>query len=135
MRCQEPISLLAIALPQGHSTLEPDANVWEIAALNAFIFYVEYLPDEVRNRLQQFSSSYKLAYGAETLSTHWANRCERCASLQSDHELFCEPGGAFAPISESEAAAIELIEVAASFEASAAGYAYQPEFVDFMRRS
>ena len=135
MRCGESISLIAVALPHGHLTLETDVDGWETAAVNAFIFYVDYLPDEVGRQLQLFSPSYRLAYSDETLDTYWANHCERCGALQSDHELFCEPAGAFAPISESEAAAIELTVIEAPFEASAAGYAYQPEFFEFMRRS
>jgi hypothetical protein len=134
MRCGESIFLIAVALPQGHMTLDPDADGWETAILSAFTFYVDYLPDEIGSRLRQLSASYRLAYSDETLDTYWANHCERCASLQSDHELFCEPGGAFAPINESEAAAIELTLIEAPFEASAAGYVFQPEFFEFMRR-
>jgi hypothetical protein len=134
-RCGESISLIAVVLPPGHQTLDPDADGWETAVLSAFAFYVDYLPDKVGRRLQLFSPSYRLAYSDETLDTYWANHCERCAALQSDHELFCEPGGVYAPISESEAAAIELTVIEAPFEASAAGYAYQPEFIEFMRRS
>jgi len=134
LRCREPISLIAVALPQGHSTLDPDTDGWEIAALNAFTFYMGYLPDDVGSRLKQYSSSFRLAYSEQTLDTYWANHCERCASLQPDHDLFCEPGGAFAPISKIDAAAIELAVIEAPFEASAAGYAYQPEFFGFMRR-
>jgi hypothetical protein len=135
MRCSESMHLIAVALPRGHLMLEPDAEAWEITALNAFTFYVDYLPDKVGARLQQFSPSYKLGYSRETSDTYWANHCARCASLQSDHDLFCEPGGAFAPISESEAAAIELTKIKEPFEASAAGYAYQTELFEFMRRS
>jgi hypothetical protein len=135
MRCGEATSLIAVVLPHGHLTLEPDADGWEIATLTALPFYIEYLPAEVGSRLQLVSSSFRLAYSEETFGTYWANHCERCASLQSDHELFCEPGGAFAPISETEAAAIELTEIEAPFEASATGYSYQPEFFEFMRRS
>jgi len=135
MRCSESMVLIAVALPRGHWMLEPDAEVWEIAALDAFTFYVDYLPDKVGARLQQFSPSYKLAYSHETSDTYWANHCARCASLQSDHDLFCEPGGAFAPISESEAAEVELMEIEEPFEASVAGFAYQLELFEFMRRS
>ena len=134
IQCRDPIPLIAVALPHGHSTLDPDADRWETVTLNAFAFYVAYLPVEVGSRLQQYSSSYRLAYSEETLDTYWANHCERCSSLQSDHELFCEPGGAFTPISENEAAAIELTVIEEPFEASAAGYAYKPEFFAFMRR-
>jgi hypothetical protein len=134
IRCREPTPLIAVALPHGHLTLDPDTDRWQAATLNALVFYVGYLPDEVGGRLQQFSSSYRLAYSEETSDTYWANHCERCLSLQPDHELFCEPGGAFVPISENEAAAIEVSVIEAPFEASAAGYAYQPEFFAFMRR-
>jgi hypothetical protein len=51
-----------------------------------------------------------------------------------DHELFCEPEGAFLPTSESTAAAIHLVLVDEPFETSAAGYSYEPPLLDAMIR-
>ncbi len=144
--CLESTRLIALALPQDHETLNPDpdtdteggelaADTWQLAKLNAFVFYVEYLPQAVRNRLLPLSPFYRLARSAPEMSSYWSNHCEVCGSLQGDHELFCEPGGAFTPANENAAAAIELMRVDAPFEAAAAGYAYQPEFFEFMRGS
>jgi hypothetical protein len=132
-QCGEPTRLIALALPQDHETL--DADDWQHANLTAFIFYVVCLPQPVRNQLLQVAPFYRLDRSESTLSSYWSNHCERCDSLQDDHELFCEPDGAFTPTDEKSAAAIELMQVAAQFEAVAAGYAYQPEFFSFMRNS
>jgi hypothetical protein len=144
--CGLPTLVIAIALPAGHQTLDAEAatdpgsrltgaDSWQVAAVSAFIFYVEYLPDAVRRLIGRLSSSYKLGHSESMEFACWVNHCEHCESLQDDHELFCEPGGAFTPISEREAAAIVLIAIETPFEASAAGYAYQPEFFEFMRRA
>jgi hypothetical protein len=131
--CGEPTRLIALALPEDHETL--DADDWQPANLAAFVFYVVCLPDTVRNRLLQLAPLYRLDRSESTLSSYWSNHCERCDSLQDDHELFCEPDGAFTPTYEKSATAIELMHVDAQFEAVAAGYAYQPEFFEIMRNS
>jgi hypothetical protein len=61
--------------------------------------------------------------------SYWANHCERCGALQEDHELFCEPEGAFLPTSPAAAATIELLSVHECLEAGAAGYAIDPAFI------
>jgi hypothetical protein len=43
--------------------------------------------------------------------------------------LFCEPHGAFVPLSSEDAAAIEVLPVAERLEAAAAGYTLDPEFM------
>ena len=110
----------------------PDA--WQRANADAFLFYVDHLPDAVRDRLKQISPSFRMAYSAVTLNSYWANHCEHCGTLLDDHELHCEPEGAFMPSSESAAAAIQLSSIQAPFEAAAAGYALAPEFFRFMHR-
>jgi hypothetical protein len=45
-----------------------------------------------------------------------------------DQELFCEPGGAFLPTSESAAGLIDLLPIDLAFEAVAGGYAHEPSF-------
>jgi hypothetical protein len=62
------------------------------------------------------------------------NHCARCRALQGDHFLHCEPDGAFMPATAAAAAAIVLLEIHEPFEASAAGYAYEPDYFDSMRR-
>jgi hypothetical protein len=121
--------------------LEPDdeaqdeetaVDTWRIAAVSAFLFYVEYLPAAVQNRLKQVTQSYRLGDCAVVAGSHWANHCEHCGSLLDDHELFCEPDGAFLPTDESRARIIHLVPIDEAFEADAAGYAYEPDFFDAM---
>jgi hypothetical protein len=85
--------------------------------------------------LNQLSQFFRLAHSAATLSSYWANHCEHCGTLLGDHELHCEPDGAFTPSSEAAAANIHLLRIQEPFEAVAAGYAFEPEFFGFMRKS
>jgi hypothetical protein len=142
-RCSDPTPVLALALPPGHDLLEIDADAvsealavdtWEAAELGAFLFYVEYLPAAVQARVRQLSQLYRRDYSRTTDSSYWMNHCRRCRALQGDHYLHCEPDGAFMPGTAAAAAAIVLMEIREPFEASAAGYAYEPDYFDVMRR-
>jgi hypothetical protein len=145
--CASSTRLLALAMPHDHETLDTDtpiaagenggpaADSWWRADANAFLFYVERLPDDVRDRLHQLSPSFRLAYSAATLNSYWANHCEHCGMLLDDHELHCEPDGAFVPSNEDAATKIHLVQIREPFEALAAGYAFEPEFFRFMRKS
>jgi hypothetical protein len=150
--CGESTRLIALAVPQSHEILEADddadevvdgeaddrdqpaPDAWQRANADAFLFYVDYLPDTVRDQLKQISPSFRMAYSTVTLNSYWANHCEHCGSVLDDHELHCEPEGAFMPSSESAAAAIQISQIQEPFEAAAAGYALAPEFFRFMRR-
>jgi hypothetical protein len=158
--CGESTRVIALAVPQNHEILDAgvDADTegadevagakaddrdqpvlvlldaWQRANADAFLFYVDHLPDAVGDRLKQISPPFRMAYSSVTLNSYWANHCEHCGTLLDDHELHCEPEGAFMPSSESAAAAIQLSSVQAPFEAAAAGYALAPEFFRFMRR-
>jgi hypothetical protein len=144
--CGLPTRLLALAMPGNHETLDEDAQgdaedgaepspeTWQQASTNAFLFYVEHLPDAVRDQLNRLSRFFRPAHSAATLNTLWANHCEHCDTLLGDHELHCEPG-AFMPSSEAAAADIELVRIQEPFAAVAAGYAAEPEFFDCMRKS
>jgi len=145
--------LFALAMPRNHETLDvdlqfdadaysasddcdkPKPNAWQRTNANAFIFYVEYLPGAVKDRLSRLSQAFHPGYSAATMNTYWANHCEHCAKLLGDHELHCEPDGAFMPSSEALATNIQLLQILEPFEAVAAGYALEPEFFVFMRKS
>lgn len=118
---------------EGRDESAPDD--WQRANLNAFIFYVQHLPNDVQARLSQLSQSFRLAYSAATQNSYWANHCEHCGTLLGDHELYCEPDGAFMPSNEAAASGIQLLQIPEPFEAAAAGYAFEPEFFRFMRKS
>ena len=146
--CGSSTRLLALAMPHGHETLDTDADTdavvdrvepvseaWQRTGIGAFLFYVEHLSDVVQDRLHQLSSHFRLAHSVVTLSSYWANHCEHCGILLGDHELHCEPDGAFVPTSETAAANIQLVQIEEPFEAVAAGYSYEPEFFRFMRKS
>ena len=144
--CGLSTRLLALAMPHNHETLngdtQPDADcgdpasdAWQRAAVNAMLFYVERLPDDVQDRLNRISPFFRLAHSTATLNSYWANHCEHCGTLLGDHELHCEPDGAFMPSSEATAANIQLQQIQEPFEAVAAGYAFEPEFFGFMRKS
>ena len=145
--CGLSTGLLALAVPHDHETLDGDTQAeagggdaaasdpWQRAPVNAMLFYVERLRDDVRDRLNRISPFFRPAQSAATLNSYWANHCEHCGTLLGDHELHCEPDGAFMPSSEAAAANIQLQQIQEPFEAVAAGYAFEPEFFGFMRKS
>ena len=144
--CGLSTRVLALAMPPSHETLDEDAQaddgcsdraseVWQPAAVNAMLFYVERLPDDVKDRLNRISPFFRLAHGAATLNSYWANHCEHCGLLLDDHELHCEPDSGFMPSTEAAAANIQLQQIREPFEAVAAGYAFEPEFFGFMSKS
>jgi hypothetical protein len=158
VHCREPTPLVALVLPRSHEILEPDADAdadanadadtradakgddsaadsWQVAQSGAFLFHVEYLSHAVQKRLREVSLFFRPAHSEATMSTYWMNHCERCGVAQEDNELFCEPDGAFLPTSPAGAAAIRLLEIPEPFEAAAAGYAIEPAFFEFMRRT
>jgi hypothetical protein len=138
-RCGISTRLLALAVPDRHETLDGDSphspDGWQRAKFTAFLFYVEHLPESVQTRLNRLSRHFRPGHSTATLCSYWANHCEHCDVLLEDHELHCEPDGAFLPLSEAAAANIVLLQIHEPFEAAAAGYAFEPEFFRFMRMS
>ena len=140
-RCRAATRFVALALPPAHESLALDWDVqddelvaytWETAEWSAFLFYVEYLPEEVRRRLQALSEGYRFAFSERTRGSYWANHCAACGALIEDHDLFCEPDGAFLPTTALSAAAVTLERVDKALEAGAIGYACDPQFLDSM---
>jgi hypothetical protein len=145
--CGLSTRLLALAVPHSHEILDSDTpaaagdhegaalDEWQPANTSAFLFYVESLPDGVQRRLTQLSRNYRLAHSTATQSFYWANHCQHCGGLLGDHELHCEPDGAFMPTSEVSATGIQLVQIHEPFQAMAAGYAFEPEYFRFMKQS
>jgi hypothetical protein len=162
--CRARTEFFALVVPPGHETREPDdeppdwagdaaqnetqdeaqnetqnealaVDTWCVATHHAFLFYIEFLPAVIQDRLKQFTQSYRLEFSDAAQGPYWANHCERCGSLLDDHELFCEPEGAFLPTSESSAGAIHLLALDEAFEAAAGGYAHEPQFFNAMSRT
>jgi hypothetical protein len=124
-----------LVLPPGHEVLEDDGeDVWSVVTGSAFLFFVEYLPEPVLQRMRTLAPAYRLSSPADD-EPHWVNHCETCGRAFDDDELFGEPGGGFVPTSEAEARLIELVSVDQALEAGAGGYAYEPQFFDSMRRA
>jgi hypothetical protein len=142
--CGAETRCIALALPPSHQSLALDGDVqkdeliayiWETAEWSAFLFYVEYLPDEVRRRLQAASGGYRFAFSERTQGSYWANHCSACGALMEDHELFCEPDGAFLPTTAQSASTVTLERVEEALEAGAVGYACDPQFLGSMAAS
>jgi hypothetical protein len=147
-RCGAPTRLFALAVPPGHETLELDdeaqddeaqqetlaKDTWRIAPNSAFLFFVEFIPAVIQNRLKPVTQLSRFGKSEAMAGGCWANHCERCGSQFDDQELFCEPEGAFFPTSEMAAGAIQLLPIDEAFEAAAAGYAYEPQFFDAMSK-
>jgi hypothetical protein len=144
-RCARFTPVIGLALFPGHETLESStdahvneesaaADVWESVEARVLLFFVEYLPEAVWRRLQQFSKYYRLEYDEQEGQSYWMNHCLFCGAKQGDFELYCEPEGAFMPISGQAAAMIRFYEVPEPFEALAGGYLYEPEFCDDAQR-
>ena len=144
--CGLPTHVLALAMPNSHETLDAEAQSgaekggesasveWQRANVHALLFYVQELAEDVQYRLNHLLPSFRLAHSPATLNSYWANHCEHCGALLGDHELHCEPDGAFVPSSEAAAANIRLLLIEAPFEAVAAAFAFDPEFFSFMRK-
>ena len=153
--CGRSTQLLALAMSPGHETLyagahdDSDADVvdvddaqfdesvlddWQRENVNALLFYVEGVPGAVQSRLRQLSRFFRLACDPGAMNTYWANHCEHCVMLLGDHELHCEPEGAFVPCSEAAANDIQLLQIQEPFAAAAGGYACEPEFFASMRK-
>jgi hypothetical protein len=139
--CGGKTRLVAVVLPPLHETLSAvdgeadETGSWETAGSAAFLFYVGYLSNSVKQRVQAVAHVYRCALSPVTHGSYWANHCEHCDSLQEDHDLFCEPEGAFLPVSAAGAAAVELTCIDEPLEAAAAGYACEPQFLEFMIRT
>jgi hypothetical protein len=133
--CGRTTTVLALALPPDHETLNVDAEDadWQIAGADAFLFHVTDLSPFVQRRLLELSQTHRRISNGSGSKLGWANHCEHCGSAIDDQDLHCEPGG-FMPMSEADAANIELTHIEEMFEAAAAGYALDPEFFSFMRK-
>jgi len=142
LHCAGATSAAALVLPPAHETSSfiedpassAEADRWEHAPRCAVLFHIGRLPAEVARRLTAVAPGYRLAVGDGIRGRHWANHCERCDCLQEDDALFCEPEGAFFPISSAGARQIELVEVVEEIEAFAAGYIFDPPFFEFAVR-
>jgi hypothetical protein len=133
--CRLPTCLLALALPRDHEILDPDeSGVWYPAEVNAFLFHIERLPEDIQCELRRLSQQFHLSKSA-AIDSRWANHCDHCGALLDDEELHCEMDSPFMPSNGAAAARIELLEILKPLEVSAHGYAMEPEHFQLVRRS
>lgn len=128
-RCSAATRVFALALPSEHETitLDPDVDrdgsaqdTWEAAGFGALLFYTERLSEAVQRRLTLLAPGLRFSYSVRMQAPYWANHCEHCDSLLEDHELFCEPEGAFLLMRQADELRLSWIDE--PFEALAAGY-------------
>ncbi len=136
--CGRLTHVVAVALPEVHELSSNDADSlserawatdWHSPAIRATLFYVRHLPQSVQRRIAALTSSFRLAESPATGDAYWMNHCEHCGAAQEDHDLHCEPGGAFMPMSPQVAAGIQLLQILEPFNAAAGGYSVAPEFL------
>lgn len=148
-QCSASTEVIALVLPPGHETDESDEADdfdwmaeeregvdqarWMKAHQTAFLFLVEQVSPAADTWLRQAAKQYEddcVGGGSPGLRNH----CIRCGAVFDDQDLFCEPGGAFLPTSAAEAGKVSLATVDQPIQATVDGYAYEPEFFDFMTR-
>jgi hypothetical protein len=129
--CGRGTRVLALGLPPSHEILV-DGD-WQAVDANAFIFFIAGLPEAVSRRVFERLQGFHQIGGDDPEHSRWVNHCPHCASVLSDDELHCEPGG-FMPSSARDAQAISLTYVPHEFSALVAGYTLDPEFFAAMRR-
>jgi hypothetical protein len=136
-QCAKSTRVLAVVLPPQHEALVLDdensaGDTWESPGCAAWLFHIESLPPPVVLRLQFLSPGFRRARSAPTQGACWVNHCANCGSLLEDHDLHCEPGGAFLPSDPQSGARIRLEVLPERLEAAAAGYSIEPHFMASM---
>jgi hypothetical protein len=142
-RCLQTTRLVALGLPPGHEVLELDdapddgtaEDTWVAADHPAFLFHIVHLSENVRLRVGGITPAYRADAATDGEESGWTNHCEHCGSPFDDQDLFCEPGGAFFPVSDADARLIRLLSVDEAIDADASGYAPEPAFFNSMTRS
>ncbi len=130
-QCGACTPVFALAVPAGHERLEEQESEaaeaavprWEVAGEAAWLFHVSWVSAAVAARLAACAPGYRLAPGETDPGPCWRNHCAGCGAPVADHELFCEPEGAFLPLTESAACAIEWWPIDEPLQAAAAGWA------------
>ena len=102
--CGDFTHVVAIAVPAAHEVFAGDA--WEPGSAGLRLFYVESIPASVRQRLALLAPWYRLSLPPVVATAEdagdfskrcWGNHCEHCDAPLEDHDLHCEPDGAFTP--------------------------------------
>lgn len=122
--CGRWTQVVSLVAPERHERLlERD---WETVAERVSLFYVTQLSAGVRRRLATLTPWYRQPAAAS--QPGFVNHCEHCAHPLDDHDLHCEPGGAFQPQTLAEAQGIRVWEIAEDLDAEAGGCGHDPAF-------
>jgi len=136
-KCGDATSVMGIVLPSGHETLESDddgSTWWERRPEPCFVYYITEFLAPVAARSAIISPHYRLAFSKTTASSYFMNHCEHCKMKQGDFGLYCEPGGAFFPMSPDDARDIRIQTVEQPFGCRGNG-AYGDQLFDLARRA
>jgi hypothetical protein len=137
-RCMTETWVYGFALPAGYETLyvadDPLDDAWERQDDPGFIYYVEYLTPSVGFTVCAQTSNYRFGFDATSESYYWVSYCDGCAAALDDSESFCEPGIAFSPTTDLDAAHVALRHVNEPFAASCLGQSFGIELFDKMYR-
>jgi hypothetical protein len=125
-RCLQPTSVFCLGLSPGYERRLEDN--WESVSADALLFYVEYLPPDVALVLQELSPQYRLDNSTTTNRVYWVNHCQHCGALLEDHDLHCEPDGAFLPASAHVAEQILFVGIEGQFLARVGGISEEASF-------
>lgn len=72
--------------------------------------FISSMPDDFLLSVTAIHPDYELAYVAIAETSYYCNVCN-CGAIFDDFSLFCEPGGAFFPNEDDEAARIDVIKL------------------------
>ena len=114
----------------GEDTGVEAAVEWRRCEHGALLFLVRSLNGPILRAVRSAHPTYSLARSAMTHDEYWTNHCGRCGAALEDHELHCEPGVAFVPMSQAQADLIRFVPVEGPLEAVVDGCAPVPQFLD-----
>lgn len=131
-RCGASTRVAALALPINHEACEDGEDgqdsTWATVAACALLFGVSQLPPQAGAHLRRLAPGFRQ-------ESAWSNHCEHCNAPIDDHDLHCEPGDSFVPLSETQGAQITLIEIPEPLEVWASGYSLDPLFLPCPQRA
>ncbi len=129
-KCHKITKVFGFLIPRGTEHIEDiydedkgnSNSEWVKFEYDFFITYVKWLNEETLTIMQNFSSNYYYDFSKSIEDKYYINHCEHYGSNQGDHFMFGEPGGAFCPLSITEAKQIKIYGFEQLFTASADGY-------------
>ncbi len=130
--CGASTRVAALALPINHEACEDGEDgqdsTWATVAACALLFDVVQVSPLVEAHLRRLAPGFRQ-------DSAWRNHCEHCNAPIDDHDLHCEPGESFVPLSETQGAQISLIEIPEPLEVWASGYSLDPLFLPCPQRA